>query len=114
MPTIQNANTIAAGAVIDNILQGSQWEFLPYDASLSFGFTADTTNGANARIDVYSGQDVLMENGQCNLRDGFPLTDQDFTLSDIAAAGDRLKVRVRNIGAAGTVTFRNTLVINPL
>lgn len=99
MPVIQSRTTIAGSGVNDNILQGSQFEFLPYNAMVEFGLNGDA-NGADLRVDVYSGQDVLMENGVMNAKNAFPVYPDDFVLFDAARGGERLKVRVRNTNAA--------------
>lgn len=102
MPVIQNTITIAANSVVDNVLAGSQFEFLPYDASLEFGLVGDAT-AADLRLDVYSGQDTLAENMQPSAANRVPLYPDDFALTDVAAAGERIKVRVRNTAAAARV-----------
>lgn len=99
MPTIQSKATIAAGAVNDNVLTGSQFEFLPYNAFLEFGLVGDATHGADLRLDVYSGQDTLAENMTPSVAGRAPVYPDDFTLNDVAGAGERIKVRVRNVGA---------------
>jgi len=101
MPMIQNIVTIAAADVSDNVLAGSQWEFLPYDAFLEFGLNGDA-NGADLRVDVYSGQDVLLENSPMNTQARLPVYPDDYSLNDVAAAGERLKIRVRNTHATLT------------
>ena len=114
MPLIQASTTIAFGAVNDNVLAGSQFEFLPFNAYLEFGFTADATNGGNLRIDCYSGQDVLCESLVPSLQNRTPVYPDDFNLNDSAGAGERIKIRARNIGAAGTITFFYALRITPI
>lgn len=112
MPVINFRQSIAAGAIVDNALSGSQFEFLPYDASLEFGINADA-NGHEVLGDVYSGQDVLMENGPLNSQARMPVYPDDFTLTDVAAAGERLKIRLRNSGA-GAHVVQISLRITPL
>lgn len=113
MPLIQSqVLAITPGTVIDNVFSGSQFEFLPYDAVLEFGFTAGTTP-ANARIDVYSGQDVLCESLTPSAAARIPIYPDDFNLNDVAAAGERVKLRVRNVGAAGNVDLYFALKITP-
>lgn len=114
MPLIQATTTIAVNAVNDNIFQGSQWEFLPYNAFLEFGFTADATNGDDLRLDVYSGTDVLTESMVPSLLARTPVYPDDFNLNDVAAAGERIKVRARNIAAGGTATLYYALKITPV
>lgn len=103
MPLIQQSVTVAAGATVDNCLAGSQFEFLPYDAALTFGTSA---SGAGFVADVYSGQDVLAEGMAIPATNRIPIMPDDYALSDVAAAGERIKIRVRNTGgAAGTFNF---------
>jgi len=102
MPLIQGSVSIPGLSVNDNVLTGSQFEFLPYDASLEFGLVGDA-NGADLRIDVYSGQDTLTEAMQPSVANRVPVYPDDFTLTDVAAASERIKVRVRNLNAAARV-----------
>lgn len=112
MPMISGSTSVAASSVNDNILSGSQWEFLPYDAYLEFGLNGDA-NGADLRVDVYSGTDVLLENAPMNAVAVMPVYPDHFLLNDVAAAGERIKVRVRNTSAAGARTLYWTVRISP-
>ena len=114
MPLIQSTASVATNAVIDNIFTGSQWEFLPYNAFLEFGFTADATNGDDLRLDVYSGTDILAESLTPSLLARTPVYPDDFCLNDAAVAGERVKVRARNIAAGGTATLFYALKITPI
>jgi len=113
MPLVQGSNSIALSSVNDNVLAGSQFEFLPYNAMLEFGLNGDA-NGADLRVDVYSGQDVLMENAPMNVRAVIPTYPDDFLLNDAARAGERVKIRVRNTSAAAARTLYWCLRITPL
>lgn len=104
MPSIQNSVSISGLGTNDNVLTGSQYEFLPYDAYIEFAVVGDA-NAADLRVDVYSGQDVLMENAQPSAQNRIPVYPDDFTLTDYAAAGDRLKIRARNSNAAARTLF---------
>lgn len=106
MPVIQNTVSVAASSVNDNVLAGSQFEFLPYNAILEFGLNGDA-NGADLRVDVYSGQDVLMENSPMSAQARIPIYPDDYQLNDVGAAGERIKIRVRNTnaGAARSIFF---------
>lgn len=110
---IQSSQSIAANSTVDNLLTGSQYEFLPWDAQLSFGVNGDT-NGADLRFDVYSGQDVLAENATCNAQNRIPINPDDFNLRDYAAAGERVKVRVRNTNATLARTVFYSVIIEPV
>lgn len=113
MPVIQSSVVIAAASVNDNVLTGSQFEFLPYDASLEFGLNGDA-NGADLRIDVYSGQDALCEQLVPSAQNRIPIYPDDFALTDVAAAGERIKIRVRNTHATLTRTIFFSVRINPI
>lgn len=110
MPVIQSSVSVAANATNDNLLTGSQFEYLPYNARLAFGFCG---SAAGLFVDVYSGQDIVAESMAVNTQNRFPVAPDDFILSDIGAAGDRLKVRVRNT-TAGALTIFWSVNILPL
>lgn len=112
MPTISDLTNVGIGATVENILTGSQFEFLPYDAFLEFGLTSAGVVG-DFIVDVYSGQDILLESGSVSILNRQPLYPDDFSLNDAAAAGERIKVRVRN-SSAGALNFFTTLKITPL
>ena len=109
---IQGSTSLATGTTNDNILAGSQWEFLPFNAGLEIGLVGDA-NGIDLRIDVYVGAAILMENGIGSNANRSPIYPDDFALTHAAPAGSRLKIRVRNTNA-GTVVLRHLIRINPL
>jgi hypothetical protein len=113
MPLIQGSASIAASSVNDNILTGSQFEYLPYNALVEFGFAGDA-NGADLRLDVFSGQDILTEQLQPSIQNRIPLYPDDYILQDVAGAGERLKVRVRNTSAAGARVINFGVRITPV
>lgn len=113
MPTIQGVVSVAAASVNENVLQGSQFEFLPYDAGLQFGIVGDT-NATDLRVDVYSGQDVLMESAQPSAQNRIPVFPDDYNLEDAAAAGERIKIRVRNLNAGAARSLFYAVRITPI
>lgn len=113
MPTIQNRVSVAAASVTDNVLSGSQFEFLPYDAQLNFGIVGDA-NAADLRVDVYSGQDVLLENAEPSAQNRIPIFPDDYNLADVAGAGERIKIRVRNTNAGAARTLFYAVRIDPI
>lgn len=111
MPLIQSSVVIAASpAVNDNVIAGSQFEFLPFNASIRFAL-----NGSAVGLvaDVYSGQDVLSEQMVVNSLNRVPINPDDFLLSDVAAAGERIKLRCRNT-TGGPLTLFFALMIDPI
>lgn len=113
MPLIQGTTSVAASSVNDNVLSGSQYEYLPFDAQVEFGLVGDA-NGADLRVDVYSGSDVLLENAPMSAQARIPLYPDDYNLVDVAAAGERLKIRVRNTSAAGARSINFSVRITPI
>lgn len=109
MPLIQGSVSIAANSTNDNVLAGSQFEFLPYDAVLEFGLNGSAI-GLNA--DVYSGQDVLAEAMQVTAQNRVPVYPDDFNLNDVAAAGERIKIRGRNT-TGGALTLFYSVRVTP-
>lgn len=105
MPTIKVQTTVPASGTVDNVLAGNQYEFLPFTARLDFGIVAAA---AGIVMDVYSGSDTLIEAGVASSANRSPVYPDDFDLNDVANAGERIKVRVRNTTAAAIVV--NTTV----
>jgi hypothetical protein len=101
---IQGSTSIALSSVNDNILTGSQFEFVTRPYFIEFGLNGDA-NGADLRIDVYSGQDLLAESLTPNVQNRMPVYPDDYTLQDVAGPPDRLKIRVRNLSAAAARTI---------
>jgi len=113
MPLIQGSASVALSSVNDNIITGSQFEFLPYNSRLEFGLNGDA-NGGDLRIDVYTGQDTVAEGMVPSTQNRTPIYPDDFQLVDVAAAGERLKVRVRNTSAAAARTIFFSIRITPV
>lgn len=99
---------MAANSVNDNVLQGSQFEYLPYNARLSFGMCG---SAAGLLADVYSGQDIVAESMALNTQNRFPVVPDDFILGDIGAAGDRLKLRLRNTTGGALTAFWSVNIV---
>lgn len=112
MPTIQASVSVAASTVNDNVLAGSQYEFAPYNAIVEFGLVGDA-NAGDLRVDVYTGQDVITEAMVPSAANRTAIYPDDFTLNDVVRAGERIKVRVRNLNAAAARTLFYTLRITP-
>lgn len=110
MPVIQGSTSIAANTVNDNVITGSQFEFLPYNAKLAFGLVSSATG---LLVDVYSGQDLVCESFAPPTQNRFPINPDDFTLTDVARGGERIKVRVRNT-TGGALTLFHGIIVSPL
>jgi hypothetical protein len=102
MPQIQNRVSVAANATNENVLTGSQFEYLPYNAFLEFGVVGAATG---LLVDIYSGSDVLCESMAPSEANRMPVYPDDYSLTDVATGGERVKVRVRNTTGAAIVFF---------
>lgn len=110
MPVIQGSVSVAANAVNDNVITGSQFEYLPYNAKVDFGLVGSATG---LLLDVFSGQDIIAESFAPPTTNRFPVNPDDFTLTDVAAGGERIKVRARNT-TGGALTVFWSVIITPV
>lgn len=95
-----HTQNVAAGGTYEP-LTGWQYERLPWPALVEVAFISDEIG---FQATVYSGSDTLAEESPVSAggTDGV-LPDQDKPmLEDIAAAGDKLKIRFRETQASGT------------
>jgi hypothetical protein len=103
MPSIQGVTSTAAGATTVNVLAGSVYEYLPFDAQVEFGIVGDAAG--EQRVTVLSGSDTILEESPVSRQARFPVYPDDFGLVDVAAGGERLVVKVRNTGAGANNLF---------
>ena len=102
MPTIQTRTVLGINGTATP-LSGSQYEYLPFPCVVEIGIAADATG---VLASVSSGTDILQEEGPVAVKtiNIQPVYPDDFNLSDQAAPGDRLSVKLRDTsGAARTV-----------
>lgn len=100
---------VAAGAVVEP-LSGSLYEYLPWHAKVDFGIVA---SAAGFVCDVVSGQDILAESMEPPTTNRTPVNPDDFTLTDVAAAGEKIKIRCRNT-TAGALDLFTSVILTPL
>lgn len=110
MPLVRKEQAIAANAVLDNILTGSIYEFMPWNAAVNIGLNCAAT-GLVATIN--SGSDTVLEEAPINIIDAFPKIPDDMFAQDVAAAGERLVIKVRNT-TGGALTVRSLIQLTPL
>jgi len=103
MPTIQGVTSTAAGATTQNVLAGSVYEYLPFNAHLEFGVVAEAAG--ESRVTIMSGSDAILEESPVSRAARFPVYPDDFSLNDVAGAGERLVIRHRNTGVGANSLF---------
>lgn len=112
MPQLTFTASLAAGATATP-LTGWQYEYLPFPAQVEVGVNA-TATGLVATIS--SGSDVLQEESPVQAGGTAGVIPSPLNtpyLVDQAAAGDRMKVSIRNT-TAGAVTFNGIIKVTPL
>lgn len=102
MPFLQGSVSVAANATVENLITGSQFEFAPYNASIEVGMNASAGGLVG---DVSTGSDVVAEAFSLSTANRFPLLPDDFTIVDVVAAGERIKLRVRNTTGGALTVF---------
>jgi len=102
MPSVQRETVVAAGAVNDNLLSGSAFEYMRGNGVVSAGVVASATGGF---ITIQSGPDIVLEESPPMILATMPIVPDHFYYNWAAAAGDRLLIRARN-PTGGALTFR--------
>lgn len=106
---IQKETSVAAGAVNDNVLSGSAFEYVRQAGVVSIGCVASATGGF---ITIQAGPTLILEESPPLIRTTMPVIPDDFYYQSAVVPGDRLVVRARN-PTAGALTFRTICQIAP-
>lgn len=99
MPTIRTSQSLAANATAFP-LQGNQYEYMQYPGRVEFAIIAAA---AGVQATVFSGSDVLQQSSPVSVKTTPPVYPDDFLLDDVADAGERLSIEVRNTTGAAIV-----------
>ena len=100
MPVIQKEVSVAANAVVDNLISGSSFEFLRGNAVVSIGLAGAAT-GLVASIQ--SGSDIVLEESPILVKTTMPTIPDDMYYNDAGIQGDRLVLRIRNTTGAAII-----------
>jgi len=99
MPTIRKRIAVAFGGAPVYPFTGDQYEYLPFPARVQFAMVGLPTAGIATQATVYSGSDVLQQNGPITQKAiTTPVFPDDFLLDDVAGQGERLNVVLVNTG----------------
>jgi len=103
MPLIAKRVVLAASSTA-SALTDDQFEYLPYNALVEFAVLTDATG---VLMTIFSGSDLLMDEGPVPLGtiNVFPKYPDDYHLTDVAAGGERLKIRLRDTSAAQRIVM---------
>lgn len=111
MAIFRVTDTIPAGGVNTNLLNGSKFEFLGRPSAVSLFASQDGAGAPNANLDLTMGNVVVGEDVSPNTAAmaGNISRDSDGVGSGVGDAGDRIQLRARNLSAADPVNI-NVLV----
>jgi len=110
MPVILKETSVAAGAVNENILAGSAFEFARQNSLVSIGIHQSATGGFAT---IQAGADIVAEEFSVPIATTYPVIPDNMYFSDVAAAGDRLVIRYRN-PTGGALVVRVVAQVTPL
>jgi len=114
MPTIRKRTVVAFGGAPVFPLTGDQYEYLPFPARVQFAIVGLPTAGIATTATVYSGSDVLQQNGPITQKAiTTPIFPDDFLLDDVAGQGERLNVVLTNSGTVND-SVETACIITPL
>jgi len=104
---IQKETSVGVGAVVDNILSGSAFEYMRAPAIVSIACIAAATGSF---ITIQLGPTILLEESAPTVGAVMPKVPDDFLYTAAIAPGDRLVLRARN-PTGGALTFRTVAQI---
>lgn len=102
MPMIMIESTIVAGAVNNNLVSGSAYEFARTRQIVSLGVVQSATG---MFCTIQSGADIVAEEFSLPILTTYPIIPDNMYFTDVMEQGDRLVLRVRN-PTGGSLTAR--------
>jgi len=110
MPAIAIEVSIAAGAVNNNLVSGSAYEFSRGRSLLSCGVAAAATG---TFFTLQSGSDVIVEESAPPVLTRYPIVPDEMYFNDVMESGDRLVIRARN-PTGGAIIHRAMALLSPM
>lgn len=114
MPTARFVNTLAASEVVQNIMAGSQFEFVAVPTRIQVYSLAEA--GDAVSMEIFFGQELEMLNSPLNVGAAAglgPTVPDDLLIDDIAAPGDRITIALTETAAAAGIA-RTLVVLTPV
>jgi len=93
MPMIMIEQSVAAGAVNNNLVSGSAFEFARFRQIVSLGIGQSATGGF---CTLQAGPDIIAEEFSPPILTRYPIIPDEMYFTDMMEQGDRLVVRYRN------------------
>lgn len=117
---MQGKTSLAASASNNNFFSGSPYEFIPVLCTAQFGFTTGDLAGitvGDIEVDVICGGEAIALNSYPKSNGAspqMPTFPDDYHLSGICAAGDRLIGKVRNLDGTNAAVLYWSVILDPL
>jgi len=105
MPMIMVETSVGAGAVNNNLVSGSAFEFARGRQIVSMGWGQSATGGF---MTLQAGADIIAEEFSVPILTRFPLIPDEMYFTDVMDNGDRLVARYRN-PTGGALTVRGAV-----
>lgn len=110
MPMIMVEESVAAGAVNNNLVSGSAFEFARNRQVVSIGLVQSATGGFAT---IQAGPDIVVEEFSVPILTTYPIIPDNMYFTDVMETGDRLVLRYRN-PTGGALTVRAVVQVSPL
>lgn len=110
MPMIMIETSVAAGAVNNNLVSGSAFEFAKARQVVSIGLVQSATGGFAT---IQAGSDIIAEEFSVPILTTYPVIPDQMYFTDVMEAGDRLVLRYRN-PTGGALTVRAVVQTSPV
>lgn len=110
MPMIMIETSVAAGAVNNNLVSGSAFEFARQRQIVSIGVVQSATGGFAT---IQAGADIVAEEFSVPILTTYPIIPDNMYFTDIMEMGDRLVIRYRN-PTGGALTVRAAVQTSPI
>lgn len=115
MPSVRFTTTLGANEVNQNIMTGSQFEFLGRPTRVQVYSLAEAADEIS--VEVFFGQELELSTSPLNIGAAAglgPTVPDDLILDDVGAPGDRLTIKLtETAGAAGSIA-RTMVVLTPV
>jgi len=102
--------SVAAGAVNNNLVSGSAFEFARVRQVVSMGWVQSATGGF---MTLQAGADIVAEEFSVPILTTYPIIPDNMYFTDIMEPGDRLVARYRN-PTGGALTVRGAVQTSPI
>ena len=110
MPMIMIETSVAAGAVNNNLVSGSAFEFAKGRQVVSIGVVQSATGGFAT---IQAGADIIAEEFSFPILTTYPQIPEQIYFTDVMEPGDLLVIRYRN-PTGGALTVRAVVQTSPV